>query len=149
MQNKKKYLFNEAERLYIYEYMTINELADRLNVNRKTIMAWKESGDWDSKRRVYLKSKQTFHEEMYEFARKLMRDITADMESGERVDTGRLYAFLKMVPMFIKAKNYEDEGSDKENKPKPKGLTDDIVAEIEENILGIVPNDRNENNEEE
>ena len=67
MQNKKKYLFNEAERLYIYEYMTINELADRLNVNRKTIMAWKESGDWDSKRRVYLKSKQTFHEEMYEF----------------------------------------------------------------------------------
>ena len=149
MQNKKKYLFNEAERLYIYEYMTINELADRLNVNRKTIMAWKESGDWDSKRRVYLKSKQTFHEEMYEFARKLMRDITADMESGERVDTGRLYAFLKMVPMFIKAKNYEDEVSDKENKPKPRGLTDDIVEEIEENILGIVPNDRNENNEEE
>ena len=112
-------------------------------------MIWKEKYGWETAKRNFLKSKQTFHEEMYEFARKLMRDITADMESGERVDTGRLYAFLKMVPMFIKAKNYEDEVSDKENKPKPKGLTDDIVAEIEENILGIVPNDRNENNEEE
>ena len=67
----------------------------------------------------------------------------------QRKEIEILYAFLKMVPMFIKAKNYEDEVSDKENKPKPKGLTDDIVAEIEENILGIVPNDRNENNEEE
>ena len=52
--------------------------------------------------------------------------------------------------MFVKAKDYEDIVAKKEiPQAKPRGLTDDIVAEIEENILGIVPNDRNENNEEE
>ena len=45
--NKKKYLYNEAERLYIYNFLTIDELASRLNLNRKTIM------DWKNKRKIF------------------------------------------------------------------------------------------------
>ena len=135
--NKKKYLYSEAERLYINELMTVEELARRLNVNRKTIMDWKEKGDWEKQRKDFLRAKQSFHCEMYEFARKLLKSIKEDFESGEKVDTGRLYAFNKIIPMFTKVKDYEDIISKKDKPAKPKGLTPELISQIEEEILGI------------
>ena len=145
--NSKKYLLNEAERLFVYELMTVEEVSRRLNLNRKTIIKWKEEGDWDNKRRIYLKSKQSFHEELYEFARKLMKDITCDMDNGEKVDPGRMYAFCKIIPMFTKVKSYEDVISQKDKKDTPKGLTPELVAQIEEEVLGITHNDESETEE--
>lgn len=145
--NSKKYLLNEAERLFVYELMTVEEVSRRLNLNRKTLIKWKEEGDWDNKRRIYLKSKQSFHEELYEFARKLMKDITCDMDNGEKVDPGRMYAFCKIIPMFTKVKSYEDVISQKDKKDTPKGLTPELVAQIEEEVLGITHNDESETEE--
>lgn len=146
--NSKKYLFNEAERLFIYEYLTVDELANKLNLNRKTVISWKEQGDWDKKRRDFLKSKQSFHQELYEFARKLMKDISCDLDAGEKVDPGRMYAFCRMLPMFGKVKEYEDVVAKKEVKEEPKGLTPELIAQIEEEVLGITPNDNDENKQE-
>ena len=56
MNNKKQYLFNEAERQYIYKFLTVEELADRLNLSPRTIMNWKSEGGWDKKRKEFLKS---------------------------------------------------------------------------------------------
>lgn len=139
--NSKEYLYNEAERIYIYEFLTIEETAQRLNLARKTVSKWKEKGDWDNKRKTFLKSKQAFHEELYEFARKLMRDITADMDNGEKVDPGRMYAFCRVIPMFAKVKDYEDLVVRKEQKTAPKGLTPELVKRIEEEVLGITYDD--------
>lgn len=135
--NSKEYLFNEAERIYIYEYSTIEEIAAKLKLNRKTVMSWKERGDWENKRKTYLKSKQTFHEELYEFARKLMKDISVDLENGEKVDPGRMYAFCRMIPLFSKVKNYEETALQNNSKNTPKGLTPELIQKIEEEVLGI------------
>lgn len=139
--NSKKYLLNEAERLFTYEFMTVDEIANRLHLNRKTVMSWKEQGDWDIKRRDYLKSKQTFHEELYEFARKLMNGISTDLDNGEKVDPGRMYAFCRIIPMFTKVKDYEDVMNKKQEKQTNKGLTPELIAQIEEQVLGISPDD--------
>ena len=140
--NSKKQYFEEAERLFVINNMTLEEIARQLNLNRKTVMSWKEQGDWGNKRKKYLQSKQSFHEEMYEFARKLLKDISEDIDAGEKVDTGRMYAFCRILPMFIKVKDYEDVISRKQE--TPKGLTPDIIAQIEEEVLGITRN-KNEN----
>ena len=102
--NSKKQYFDEAERLYVLDYCSLEEIANRLKLNRKTVMAWKEQGDWNNKRKKFLLSKQSFHEELYEFARKLMKDITSDIDAGEKVDPGRMYAFCKIIPMFTKVR---------------------------------------------
>lgn len=141
--NSKKYLLNEAERLFTYEFCTVDEIAERLHLNRKTVLSWKEQGEWDKKRRDYLKSKQSFHEELYEFARKLMKDITEDLDAGEKVDPGRMYAFCRVLPMFTKVKDYEDVVAKKDTPEKPKGLTPELIAQIEEEVLGITHNDEN------
>lgn len=135
--NSKRHLYPEAERLYIYNYMAVDSIANKLNVNRKTILAWKEEGDWTNRRKEYLKSKQSFHEELYEFARKLMQGISEDMAAGEKIDPGRMYAFCRVLPMFTKVMDYEDATAKKVQKEKPKGLTADIIAQIEEEVLGI------------
>ena len=148
--NSKEHLVSEAERLYIHEFMSLEMIATRLKLNRKTVMSWKEKYGWETKKRDFLKSKQSFHEELYEFARKLMKDISVDIENGEKIESGRMYAFCKLIPMFVKVKDYEDVVAKREEpKDKKRGLTDDIVAEIEENILGIIPNDRNKESREE
>ena len=145
--NNKDYLINDAEHLYVYKLKNIDTIAKELKVNRKTVMNWKEQFDWDTRRRQYTQSKTAFHEELYEFARKIMKDITLDMEAGEKVDPGRFYAFCRLLPMFGKVKSYEDVIAMSKAKPVQKGLTPEIIARIEEEILGIPQND-NENNDE-
>ena len=140
--NSKKHLLAEAERLYVYELVTLEGIATRLNLNRKTPMQWKDEYDWENKRKKFLKSKQTLHHELYEFARKLMNGISADIESGEKIEPSRMYAFCKILPMFVKVKDYEDCMTQKDSKKNQnRGLTADIVAQIEEDILGITHND--------
>lgn len=119
----------------------MEEIANRLHLNRKTVMAWKEEYDWEKRRSDFLKSKKCFHEELYEFARKLMKDISSDIDSGEKVDASRMYTFCKILPLFAKVKDYEDVVAKKDKKESQNGLSADIVAKIEEEILGIVPND--------
>ena len=145
--NNKDYLINDAEHLYVYKLKNIDTIARELKLNRKTVINWKEQFDWDTRRRQYTQSKIAFHEELYEFARKVMKDITIDMESGEKVDPGRFYAFCRLLPMFGKVKSYEDVIAMSKAKPVKKGLTAEMVARIEEEILGI-PQNNNENNDE-
>ena len=135
--NSKQHLFNEAERLYIYEYLSLEEISQKLNLHRNTLIIWKDKGGWESKRKSFLKSKQCFHEEMYEFARKLMKDISTNIEAGEKVDQSRMYTFCKLIPMFTKVKDYEDIVAKKEEKATPRGLTPELIAQIEEEVLGI------------
>ena len=47
--------------------------------------------------------------------------------------------------MFTKVKNYEDITTKKDKKDTPKGLTPELIAQIEEEVLGISHNDNNEN----
>lgn len=133
---KKQLYFNEAERLYVVEQCTIAEIASRLRLGEKTVRIWKDDGDWENKRLQYLKSKSAFHEELYEFARKLMCSIKEDMEGGERIDPGRMYAFTRLLPMIIKVKDYEEVLKSQEHKEQ-KGITEDVLKIIEKEVLGM------------
>jgi uncharacterized protein YjcR len=85
---KKALYFNEAERLYVVEQMTLAEIASRLRLAERTVRTWKDEGDWETKRLHGLQEKQRFDEELYVFARTLMAKIRADLEAGEKVDAG-------------------------------------------------------------
>lgn len=104
---KKHLYFNSAERLYVVEQCTITEIASRLNLAEKTVRLWKEEGNWEHKRLQFLKEKQAFSEELYVFARKLARSIMDDWDRGQKVDTGRLYALAKILPLILKTRDFE------------------------------------------
>lgn len=104
---KKHLYFNEAERLYVVEQCTIAEIASRLKLGEKTVRLWKDEGDWERKRAQFLKEKQSLAEELFLFARKLARSIMDDWERGEKVDTGRLYALTRILPIILKTRDFE------------------------------------------
>ena len=66
-----------------------------------------------------------------------MRDISEDLENGEKIDPGRMYAFTRMLPLIGKVKEYEDEAKANEKQEERKGLTPELIKTIEEEILGI------------
>ena len=128
----------EAERLYTIEQCTLAEIAGRLDVSARTLQAWKAKGDWDAKRRAYLASRRSFHEELYEFGRDLLSNIRDDLKEGREPSTGKLYTLGRLLGSLLKVKDYEDVTAKKED--VSKGLTPDIIRLIEKEI-GLTGND--------
>lgn len=137
--SKKALYYEQAEQLYVREQNTITEIEAKLPVSEKTVRTWKAEGDWDIKKQQYLQSKQAFHEELYSFSRKLMKSIEEDWGSGKQVDPGRLYTLTRMLPLITKVKSYEDVRLAKEQEAgeKKKGLSEDVIRKIEQEILGL------------
>jgi Fe-S-cluster formation regulator IscX/YfhJ len=135
---KKEVLLENAQRLYVIEQMTIDEVAQKVDVNERTIRRWKTEHNWDLRKDQYVKTKQMFHEELYNFARKLMVSIEYDMDNNEKVDPGRMFAFTKMLPLITKIKEYEDDVSKKETEDTgSKELSPEFMKAINEAFLGI------------
>jgi hypothetical protein len=117
--------------------MTIEEIASRLQLGERTVRYWKDDNGWDDKKKKYIQSKTAFHEELYEFAKKLMHTIKQDLDKGEKIDPGRMYAFTRMLPLITKIKEYEDVAVKKEKTQESKGLTEDVIKFIEKEVLGM------------
>ncbi len=136
--SKKRDFYEEAERLYTIEQMTFNEIASRLELSEKCLRNWGEEGNWSEKRRSYLVKKQSFHEELYDFGRELMKSIKTDMAEGKEVNPGRLYAFTRILPMIDRVKKYEDTKLEKEKELKPaEKLTEEDVKYIVKEVLNL------------
>ena len=95
--NKKTEYFAEAERLFIVENYTLEDIANKLPVTTRTLIDWKKEGDWDRKRRELAKQKEAFHVELYEFSRILLRKVRTDMEAGKDASSGQLYALTNLL----------------------------------------------------
>lgn len=136
--SKKGTYYNEAERLYAEDQMTINEISSKLNVAVRTVNYWKKGKSWDDKREKFLNGKRTFHERLYDFSQTLMDAIENDIKSGEKLDAGRLYTFTRILPLITKIKDYEDVINKlRQPNKKNKSLSPEIIRQIEEEILGI------------
>jgi len=127
---KKALYFTEAERLYVIEQCTLSEIASRLRIAERTVRNWKEEGDWERKRLQYLQSRQSFHEELYEFTRQLMKSIKDDMDAGKEVSTGKMYTFARLLPLISKVKEYEDQTSEgKQDEVDLKTIINEAIKE--------------------
>ena len=141
---KKQLLSENAEKLYIEKFMTLESIARQLNVNERTLRRWKADDNWDAKRSEYLKSNTTFHEDLYHFGRDLLKSIKTDMDNGEKVEAARMYAVTKIISMLKNVKNYEDKRTNEKSMSettKQEGLSEEVIREIEEKILGITYED--------
>ena len=72
---KKQTLAQDAFKLYAEKFMTLEDIARQLHLNERTLRRWKKSDDWESKIAEYLRSKTPLHEDLYNFARKLIASI--------------------------------------------------------------------------
>jgi hypothetical protein len=100
--------FNNAERLYITEGRTMRKIAGIVKRHENTIRRWSKVGNWKRKRVQFIESKRFFNEELYEFAQKLTRSITADLDSGKELDAGPMNALKGIISQILKANAMRD-----------------------------------------
>ena len=131
---KKAQYFDVAERMYVVEQRTLAEIAAETGVAESTLRLWKRQGGWSKKRKQYLESRQAFHEELYQFTRLLLKTIKEDMANGKKVDSGRLYALGKLLPMITKIKDYEDVVRRHEEDKQPEDLRE-IISQALGDVL--------------
>lgn len=130
--SKKDTLFPLAEKLYVVERMSVNRIALRLNLDRKTVMAWRYEGNWQEKKLQLSHSEKLFHQDLYEFARKLMHIIEDQMENGEDPSPSKLLSLTRIISTLNKIKEYEEIVAKKEAQKAGKGLPEDFIKALED-----------------
>ena len=126
----------QAEHMYIYDKKSLTDIEIELGFSRRTLFYWKKEYNWDKKRFDAKYNKDRFSEELLEFARKMMNKISADIDNNQKTPPPEIYSLINILKNIPLVKQYTDS-LQPEQKQKNKGLTPDIVRQIEREILGI------------
>lgn len=129
---KQAIYVEEAKRLYVNEGFSLDAIVGMLNnkVSRKTLYNWKTQGDWDTKRRNYLKSTEDLQSQLVKLAQIALKEALANPTPHNVYAVTKAIAALKQ---YQGVKLIEDETTPDQR----KGLTSDIIKTIEKEVLGL------------
>jgi len=126
----------QAEHLYVCEKQPLDVIGTKLDLSRRTLFYWKKEYNWDKKRFDAEHNKDKFSEELLEFARKMMNKISTDIDNNQKTPPPEIYSLINILKNIPLVKQYT-ESLQPEQKQEKKGLSPDIVRQIEREILGI------------
>lgn len=129
--------YKQAEMMYIYDKIQLEELGLKLNISRRTLFYWKKKYEWDKKRFESKLKQENFNKELLEFARKLMQKISKDMDNKTSTSQSEIYSLMNILKHIPQVKQYENLNQ-KSKQPKPTDqLTPEIIEKIEREVLGF------------
>ena len=126
----------QAERMYIYDKKSLAEIGMELGLSRRILFYWKKEYKWDEKRFDAEYNKNRFSEELLEFVRKMMNKISTDIDNNQKTPPPEIYSLINILKNIPLVKQYTDS-LQPEQKQEKKGLSPDIVRQIEREILGM------------
>ena len=126
-----------AHDLYVYQYMTFDEIATKIGRSDKTIRVWADEDGWREERERLTSSKRNLHEKLHTLANKIADRMINDCDSESTLSPQSLHGLSNILNALNKAYKYEDdvETSTDENTPK-KDVSADELAERVREILG-------------
>lgn len=129
--------YKQAEKLYIYDKETIEEIGAKLNISRRTLFYWKKKYEWDKKRFETERNQEIFSNELFDFARKLMQKISKDMDNKTPTPQSEIYSLTNILKNIPQVKQYENFNQ-KSKQPKQTGkLSPEMIEQIGRDVLGI------------
>ena len=126
----------QAEHMYIYDKKSLTEIGAQLGLSRRILFYWKKKYNWDKKRFEMDYEKENFSKELLEFARKIMNKISNDIDNNQKTPPPEIYSLINILKNIPLVKQYTDSLQPGQKQEK-KGLTPDIVRQIEREILGM------------
>ncbi|MBL7998271.1 MAG: hypothetical protein JNL32_06480 [Candidatus Kapabacteria bacterium] len=127
---KKAAHYAEAERLYVSEYNTLDQISEKTGVSERALRYWKDEGGWDNKRNALQQNSAALHSELYDLARTLTKSIKSSLDSEVEPSPHQLYTLTRLVPLLTKTKDYEDASSPADVVEQPKGITDETKKKL-------------------
>lgn len=133
---KMKY-YKQAEKMYVYDKISLEEIGIRLNISRRTLFYWKKKYAWDRKRFEKELNQENFSNELFDFARTLMQKISKDIDNKTPTPQSEIYSLMNILKNIPQVKQYENSNP-KSKQPKLTGqLTPEIIEQIEREVLGM------------
>ncbi len=126
----------QAEHLYVYEKQSLDVIASKLNLSRRILFYWKKQYEWDKKRFEKGREQKLFNRELMNFAQKIMDKISNDIENNQQTSQAEMYSLMNLLKNLPQVKQHTDS-LQTEQKQEKKGLTSDIIRQIEKETLGI------------
>ena len=126
----------QAENMYIYEKKSLAEIGAQLGLSRRILFYWKKKYNWYKKRFKLEYEKENFSKELLDFARKIMNKISNDIDNNQKTPPPEIYSLINILKNIPLVKQYTDSLQPGQKQEK-KGLTPDIVRQIEREILGM------------
>ena len=99
---KRDKFFDIAEKMYVEQFITEVEIANRVGVSDRTIRRWKALGDWGIKRDGFLKANTISKDAMYALVHKMLDDFHSDMDNNRFIDPSRMYMFTNLMDEVLK-----------------------------------------------
>ncbi len=131
----KMNLYNDAEKLFLYERLSPDEISAKLQISRRTVYYWKNKFCWDKKLAEVLKNKQFFSTELQDFVKLLMQNIMKTIDKKEPTNQAMLYSLMNLLKQMPELQNFENKVKEQPKK-QIDGISPDVIREVNK-ILGI------------
>lgn len=105
---------DEARRLYVQEGLSLDAIVGILGnkVSRKTLYNWKVAGDWDAKRKQYLKDTEDIQAQLLQLFRTMLKEALAN-PSAQNVNA--VLRIAGAIKLWQGVKVIEEEAGKMEN----------------------------------
>jgi transposase-like protein len=136
--SKVQELYELAERAYVSENLSFEEVARRFDIAEKTVRNWADKGNWRDRKRKLFEQKTSLDEKLRTFVDKLMDTILEDWNNGRQVDPGRMYAFNQLLGKLEKVQKYEQKVKEAEDPAAGEQQADpEALADRVREVLGL------------
>jgi hypothetical protein len=137
----KAALFEEAERLFVQEGLSLAEIGRRIDVTPVTMSRWKKQGDWDTRRARYLASERHFIDIMHQIKKHLAEKVLDDLQDPDADKNTIPQSIYALSRMMAAVKPYSAAELKKLEEEEKKELTpverERIIKETIKDIYGI------------
>lgn len=129
-------LYNDAEKLFLYDRLSPDEISEKLQISRRTVYYWKNKFNWDKKLSQVLTNRQIFSIELQDFVKLLMKNIIETIENKGPTNQAILYSLVKLLnqmPELQKNENFVQsiiKPKSKETEKQKQAKMSEIVDEV-------------------
>ena len=129
-------LYNDAEKLFLYDILSPDEISEKLQISRRTVYYWKNKFNWDKKLSQVLTNRQFFSIKLQDFVKLLMKNIIETIENKGPTNQVILYSLVKLLnqmPELQKNENFvqsvikpKSKETEKQKQAKMSKIADEV-----------------------
>lgn len=123
---KKSQYYQIAEQMFVFDHLSVSDIAEQIPVSERTIGDWRRDGNWDVRRDQSVALQSSTTEKLHKLVDKLIDNTVSSIENGQEPSQSQLYLIGKLTPALIRMQKFEETVTDK--KPA-SGVTEETLAE--------------------
>ncbi len=100
--------YPEAERLYVQDRCTFEQISDKLGVSERALRYWAKEGSWQERRQNLDESAGKMHEKLAAVTEAMLDRLLQVLKEGEEPSQSQLYFITRTAPALAKMRSYEE-----------------------------------------